>query len=493
MEFTSRDAAEQKHRLIVLTDMENEPDDSQTMVKLLMYSNEIDIEGLVAVTSRWLREETFPSSIVDRIHAYGIVRPNLMRHATGWPDADLLLSRTGGGQRGFGMQAVGDGEASRGSRLIVEAVDRDDPRPVWVAINAGANTLAQALWDVRRERSQADVERFISRLRVYDDSGQDDAGAWICHTFPDIFYIRSRSQVFGLFGPSFGLGPQPWKPLNQFDWLETHVRTRHGILGALCPQRIWVSPPWNSSSPGGTPEGELRIAKAFMDGGGTTTWLGLANKGLFEPEEISWGGWGGRFSRTKEQVPAGQYQVDELEKPYEPFLMYPQAQDTSVGYPDPDEPVFAFSGVQGGVPYYPKDFAPLWRWRGDYTRDFQGRMDWCVAEPDEANHHPVADLMGDRNRAVARITAAPGETLRLDASGSTDPGGRELRFEWSLYPEAGTCPLPVPIDGADAPAASVSIPADASGLQIHVILRVTNAHPEVPLTSYRRVVIDVAD
>jgi len=85
MEFVSRGTPEPRRRLVILTDMENKPDDSQTMVKLLMYSNEIDIEGLVAVCSRWLQHDNFPKSIEDRVKAYGVVRPNLMKHATGWP------------------------------------------------------------------------------------------------------------------------------------------------------------------------------------------------------------------------------------------------------------------------------------------------------------------------------------------------------------------------------------------------------------------------
>ncbi|MBD3243885.1 MAG: DUF1593 domain-containing protein, partial [Chitinivibrionales bacterium] len=283
MRFTSEGTPESRHRLIILTDMENEPDDSQTMVKLLMYANELDIEGLIAVTSRWLPHHTFPESIRDRVLAYGLVRPNLLRHAPGWPTVEQLLAAIGSGQRGYGMKAVGDGCSTSGSELIIAAVDKEDPRPVWVAINAGANTLAQALWDIRRGRSQAEVARFVSKLRVYDDSGQDNAGAWICHTFPDIFYIRSRAQVFGLFGPSFGLGPQPWTPLTQGAWVEQHVRTRHGILGALYPQRAWMEPPWNAAYHSGKTDNDVRQLYAFMEGGGTASWLGLVNKGLYEP------------------------------------------------------------------------------------------------------------------------------------------------------------------------------------------------------------------
>ena len=137
---------DEKKRFIILTDMENEPDDSQTMVKLLLYSNEIDIEGLIAVTSCWLKDDVYPESIVSRIQAFGIVRANLMKHASGWPTTDYLLSITGGGQAGFGMEAVGEGKSTRGSEIIIQALLKEDPRPVYFSINAGANTLAQALY-----------------------------------------------------------------------------------------------------------------------------------------------------------------------------------------------------------------------------------------------------------------------------------------------------------------------------------------------------------
>ena len=38
-------------RVVVLTDITNEPDDEQSMVRLLVYSNEFDIEGLIATSS----------------------------------------------------------------------------------------------------------------------------------------------------------------------------------------------------------------------------------------------------------------------------------------------------------------------------------------------------------------------------------------------------------------------------------------------------------
>lgn len=460
---------DENKRFIILTDMENEPDDSQTMVKLLMYSNEIDIEGLIAVTSCWLKNDVFPESINDRVRAYGLVRNNLMKHANNWPEEEFLLSKIAGGQKDFGMADVGDGKSTNGSNLIIKAVDKDDPRPIYFSINAGANTLAQSLWDIKRNRTLDEVKRFTSKLRVFDDSGQDDAGAWIAHTFPDLFYVRNYPQVYGLFGPEFHIGPQPWEPLDQFDWAAKHICTRHGVLGALYPQRI-------------IKKGPLHLPM-FMDGGGTTGVIGLVNKGLFDPEQISWGGWGGRFSWEKQSIQAGEnvrYPPPGLfnEEPYKPFAMYPCAPDT---WYDKTEKIL----------YEDNFYAPLWRWRKDILLDFQARMDWCVVPYGNANHHPIAALFGDTSRTILQVQANAGAVIDLDASASYDPDGDSIDFVWYLYPEAGTYKGQMKIDRANSSISAFTIPDDAKGTTLHVILEVSDNSKIVPLKAYRRIIIDV--
>lgn len=42
-------AAGEKLRVIVLTDIENEPDDAMSLVRFLTYSNQWDVEGLIAL------------------------------------------------------------------------------------------------------------------------------------------------------------------------------------------------------------------------------------------------------------------------------------------------------------------------------------------------------------------------------------------------------------------------------------------------------------
>ena len=136
-------------RVLVLTDIENEPDDAMSMVRFLTYTNQWDVEGLVATTSVHQQDKTAAWRIREIVEAYGKVSDNLEKHEPGYPTADYLLSVIREGRPAYGMAAVGEGKDSPGSELIIQAVDRDDPRPVWVPVWGGPNCLAQALWKVR--------------------------------------------------------------------------------------------------------------------------------------------------------------------------------------------------------------------------------------------------------------------------------------------------------------------------------------------------------
>jgi hypothetical protein len=114
----------QKPRVLVLTDIENEPDDAESLVRFLLYSNMFDVEGLVATTSCWQRDKIADWRIHEIVDAYGKVRDNLEKHETGYPSYDHLKSVIKRGYPDFGMKAVGSGKDSEGSDWIIEVVDR---------------------------------------------------------------------------------------------------------------------------------------------------------------------------------------------------------------------------------------------------------------------------------------------------------------------------------------------------------------------------------
>lgn len=126
------------------------------------------------------------------------------------------------------------------------------------------------------------------------------------------------------------------------------------------------------------------------------------------------------------------------------------------------------------------------RWAADLQNDFRARLDWCVADFQDANHPPEPRIKGSLRRTVA-----PGARVSLDAGDSTDPDGHELRYEWMYYPEAGSYlgPLPALRSSGTALASLIAPKVDAAHT-IHLILTVTD-RGSPPLTRYARVIVTV--
>ncbi|MCC9654299.1 DUF1593 domain-containing protein [Rhodopirellula halodulae] len=412
-----------KPRIITTTDLGADPDDEQSLVRLFVSANEFDQEGLIVSTGCWKKSQSNTAMLDKIVDAYAECEANLKVHAEGFPTADDLRSISIMGQTGYGMGDVGDGKDSPGSELIIASVDKDDPRPVWVGCWGGANNVAQAIWKVRATRSPEELKAFLSKLRVFDILGQDDAGAWIAKNFPDVFYIRATA-VYG------------WQPSD--DYLDQHIQN-HGPLGAVYPDRKWATE-------GDTP--------AFMH---------VYPNGLNDPEQIDQGGWGGRFSFEKKAGIRSMKPVTN-EHEFDPYEMYGNTSD----------------GAKA-----------IKRWSEAYDNDFAARMDWSVTNNyEDANHHPIAVLNGDKTRSVLTLSVRPGTSLTLKADGSSDPDRDELDYAWDIYREPSSFAGEVVISDETSSTATLSIPNDASGTSIHVVLTLQD-HGTPRLTAYRRVVLNV--
>src|SRR5687767_6010840 len=146
----------ERPRLAVLTDIGGDPDDQQSMIRLMLYSNEFDLELLIATAAGTPGELkasiTRPDLIRQIIDAYGEVLPNLRRHATGWPAAESLRARVISGNPLRGPKQIGTGHDTAASRALIERVDAGTPeRPLNITVWGGQTDLAQALWRVDRK------------------------------------------------------------------------------------------------------------------------------------------------------------------------------------------------------------------------------------------------------------------------------------------------------------------------------------------------------
>ena len=450
----------QKNRVIILTDIEADPDDTQSLVRLLLYSNEIDIRGIVATTSCWLQSSIHPGSIHRVIDAYEKVHPNLLQHDKEFPKASDLAALVKEGIPKYGMTGVGKGMDTEGSDWIIKELEKKDDRPLWISTWGGVNTLAQALYKIEKTKSKKAANQLISKLRVYTISDQDDSGIWIRNNFPELFYIVS---------PGDNYGDATWTGINSVikgidnktisnQWLADNIQQGHGPLGAQYPDVAWGV------------EGD------------TPAFLSLIPNGLNDPDHPEWGGWGGRyllykpdFSKTKKGgsivniAPETRAIWTNANDKYVPYVS--KAYGRTVGLD-----TASFTGYK----------ETLFRWRDDFQHDFAARMDWCLKPFSEANHPPVPVLMHP-----VQLTVKSGENFTLDALDTYDPDGDNFSFLWFNYQEAGTYGEVVKVNGAEnVHMAYFTAPEVDKKETLHFILKVTDKG--IPaLSRYKRVIVTV--
>jgi hypothetical protein len=434
-------------RVVIMSDISSEePDDHQSFIRLILYSNELDIEGIIGATSVWDAQD----GSIDRgksevffevIDVYDGVRDNLLVHSPDYPTADYFRSVVFEGNRtANGMDGVGDGKDSDGSDHIKSLLaDDSNNDPIWFLGWGGISTLAQAVYQLQGTLSPGEFERVLNKIRIYDIYGQDDAGEVMADDFPGLFIIRSEEQFHAFSQRNNSPVPQSQQgDLSQvdFNWFLDNIRSDHGPLGSAYPNRV------------------------YMFEGDTPSFLYLVDNGLSSPDNPHFGGWGGRFSNTKDAS----------------LQMYLE-----------DNDVVEYNGDS-----YNTKFTALWRWRNEYQNDFAARMDWTTTSDfSTVNHEPRAVVNSDETTDVLYIHANPSETISLDASGSSDPDNDNLTYNWWYYKEAGTFGGDLAINNASGSQIDIEVPGNAQAQDsLHIILSLTdNGAPE--LISYRRVVVVV--
>lgn len=447
-------------RVIILTDIEADPDDTESLVRLMLYSNQIEIQGIIATTSVHMKNSIHPESIRRIVEAYGEVRANLLLHEAGYPAKESLLSLIKSGSSEYGMAGVGESKNTEGSDWILKSLDDDDSRPLWISVWGGVNTLAQALYSLKANHTPAEVEQIVQKLRVYTISDQDDSGIWIRKNFPNLWYIVSPG----------GYEHATWAAINTVvdgidnktisnDWLAENIQQAHGPLGAMYPD------------------------VAYGMEGDTPAFLALIPNGLNNPEHPEWGGWGGRYEYYQPQhsnFNSGFTGGVPIEP--EPHPIWTNATDNWT----PFVPATYGRNVQKSEKNFIDNRITLWRWRDDFQNDFAARIDWCTQPYQNANHPPVPKL-----NHPAEITVKAGDYFRLSAKGSTDPDGDNLSFLWYCYPEAGSYGHEISLASAEnLDEVAVQAPEVTKEETAHFILKLTDkGSPR--LTRYQRVIVTI--
>ena len=250
-------AAPLKPRVLVLTDISTwETDDHESLIRFLAHADLFEIEGLVISTGYSIKtltkspEKDFIDLARGVVDAYEKDLPNLMKRSnqTGhalddarqeigyWPSPKYLRDRTIFGSLHRGKEFINDDNGSPGSELLIKLADEDDPRPLWITIWGGGNTLAQSIYQVKKDRTPEKYQKFLRKLRAYAITDQDR------HYRGEGLEISSHGWIYEQTGNDlrFLWDEAAWRAHNSvgksnWDQYATHIQ-KHGHMGSQYPK-----------------------------------------------------------------------------------------------------------------------------------------------------------------------------------------------------------------------------------------------------------------
>ncbi|WP_425235388.1 nucleoside hydrolase-like domain-containing protein [Ulvibacterium sp.] len=184
-----------KPRILISTDIGGtDPDDNQSMIHFLMYSDQFDTEGLVSSPSYGFGTK---QDILETIALYEKDLSKLKKYSDEFPSADSLRFVTKQGRKGAAPY-VGYATSTEGSDWIIKCAKEESERVLWVLVWGGLEDLAQALHD---------APEIASAIKVYWIGGPNkkwstNSYMYIVEHFPNLWFIEANATYRGFFSKS---------------------------------------------------------------------------------------------------------------------------------------------------------------------------------------------------------------------------------------------------------------------------------------------------
>lgn len=475
-------------RTIITTD--GEIDDVDSFVRLLLYANEMSIEGLVYSSSQWhykgdglgtsftseiqMTKELYGSRtslrwpgtewIQDLISAYAEVYDNLILHDSKYPHPDQLRNQIYVGNIDFEGEMSKDTE---GSNFIKAKLLDDERSPLYLQVWGGTNTIARALKSIEDEFWGTPTwnevyQKVTQKAVIYAILDQDATYKnYISKKWPDVkvYYNSNQFWSFAYFWKR--VVPEDYRSYLKAEFMSDLINNHGPLLKKYYsygdgqkqegdPEHIHGDPNRLVNAQWGTFE-----PYDFISEGDSPAFLHLVDVGLQNLEHPEYGGWGGRLVQLDSTLPF--WSDGEHTAEYNPFT---KTMDLSYAQT---------------------------RWIPAIQNDFAARADWCISDYSSANHAPSFKL------AETKIKVRPSEQNQIELKYTVDdPDADQWTMSYFFYDELSEVKMSnypkVSIEN-DQITLSDFDPETKAGVY-HLIFEVKD-RGSPPLSSYQRLLIEL--
>ncbi len=542
-----------KPRVVITADPEL--DDVNTLIRAILYSSEVRIEGLVYASSgvhwkgdgkgttqyipgreytrlglgpvtswRWPADDRFIDEIVD---AYAKAYPNLRVHDSDYPVPGDLKSKIKWGNVDFEADYSKDTD---GANLIKSLLLDDQPGPLYVTAQGGQSTIARALKSIYDQYAntpqwEAIHNRVSLKLVIIPWGDQDGTySKYIQPNWPEVTNWQLAMINYG-YGIRSGLAPENEVFISPA-WTKDNVLSR-GPLGAM--YRVWGDgkqmargdrTDYFGSS--GVTADQLRAMGylvwtppqekgSFISEGDTPTFLNLLANGLRAYENGYWGGWGGMrrqgnapgFGRGGTPVVSASPSDAGVAPGLAPAGSAANApKPVQAGTASDGAPAVGANTAAGRNPAAGRGAVPGGGRGGQSispkTAAVNARF-FAASQNDFAARlkWSVTAKFSDANHAPKVGVKGPRDVIAR--AGSTvrlegavsDPDRNAVKVNWWQYNDAGTYPGDISFSDATALTTTFRVPGDAKSGQTIHVILEATDNGAPPLTRYQRVIVRV--
>jgi hypothetical protein len=287
----SLQSQETTYRVLISTDLGGDPDDIQSLYRLIHYSDVLRIEGLTSCTG----PNSSPSADLIRHWVMRVDVEHLRNRGYGelMRESDILAGVRQGALTPGGPSG---GRRTEGSDWMVRCAHTPDPlglsRPLWVLVWGSLTDLAQALHDDPTIAPKIRINCTGSSNTVHDPASRDYLYRFMTESFPSLWWIEdgvlprlSHDTFRGVY-----LGGDQSGEWGNVAFIERNIRghgSKHGGLFAECCGDAFPVATW--------PAGTLKE-------GDSPTLLYLLSPvlgGVGDVDDPTQESWGGRFHRPE--------------------------------------------------------------------------------------------------------------------------------------------------------------------------------------------------